>query len=198
MNAKNFISTPGANDERLRIFSVYADFAAASRIRWASARIAALASAGREPSAEMWSVSSVITTGSLGKIIVQEAAAADLLIVAMSSLDQREIGLMQWLELLPVQKKSSASQGLLIGLFGDDRNQAGELEWAVSQFSRIARESKMNFIWSWMAEEVLENADWLTGNVTDYCARKRRRIHAANMPAERGGANQSYPSLIAG
>lgn len=49
---------------------------------------------------EMWNLDSFKASQPIRKIMLQEAAEADVLVIALSSLDQREPKLIEWLEAL--------------------------------------------------------------------------------------------------
>ncbi|HMD54602.1 MAG TPA: hypothetical protein VKJ65_08655, partial [Phycisphaerae bacterium] len=111
--------------------------------------------------------------GPVGKMILEGATDADVLIIAMSSLEHREIELMQWLDSLAAGKNNRLVPGLLIGLLGDEENQARELEWTVKQFIRCAQQTNRDFIWHWMGRDAMNDSDWLTEGVEMMLSRKQ-------------------------
>jgi hypothetical protein len=106
-------------------------------------------------------------------MITQDAADADVLVIAMSSLDWRELELVQWLDSLTAGKANRPGPGLFIGLLGDGRGQAVELDWTVKEFLRCARQMDRDFIWHWMGRDAMVDDDWLTDSVEALLTRKQ-------------------------
>jgi hypothetical protein len=173
MNTETLVEPEMVTDRRLRLFSLYVDFAAAGRVRWATRQISRLAGEHWKFSAEMWNLDSLTASESVRKMIAQDAVRADVLVIAMSSLDRREAGLFQWLDSLAAGKASPSGSGLFIGLLGDDNNQAGELDWTVKQFLRCAQRADRDFIWRWMEREAMDSAEWLEDSVAALLVRKQ-------------------------
>ena len=173
MNAETLIEPELTMNGKLRLFSLYVDFAAAVRARWVTSQISRLAGDQWKASTQLWNLDSLTASGPIRKMITQDAADADVLIVAMSSLDRRELELAQWLESLPARKVSHPGSGLFIGLLGDENGQAGELDWTVKQFLRCAQQMDRDFIWHWMEPGVMDNNDWLAGSVETLMNRKQ-------------------------
>jgi hypothetical protein len=157
----------------LRLFSIYADFSASVRAKWATGSITKLAGRHWQCSTEMWTLNSLGVNGSVGKLIREGAADADVLVIAMSSLEQRETGLMQWLDALSAVKNSRTVSGLLIGLLGDEESKAVELKWSVQQFIHCAQQTNRDFIWHWMGRNAMDDGDWLTDGVETMLSRKQ-------------------------
>ena len=101
MNTETLIEPEMVMDRRLHVFSLYVDFPAAVRARWATSQISRSGrrSSGKFPS-EMWNLDSLTTSEPIRKMITQDVADADVLVIAMSSLDWRELELVQWLDSL--------------------------------------------------------------------------------------------------
>jgi len=174
MNTETLIEPELVMDRRLHVFSLYVDFPAAVRARWATCQISRLAGEQWKTSAEMWNLDSLTTSGPIRKMIAQDAADADVLIIAMSSLDWRELELVQWLDSLTDGKANRPEPRLFIGLLGDGRGQAEELDWTVEQFLRCARQMDRNFIWHWMDRNAMADVDyWLTDSVEALLTRKQ-------------------------
>jgi hypothetical protein len=127
----------------------------------------------------MWNLDSLNSSPQLRKITIQEAADADVLIVALSSLDQREPKLIEWLDALMDGKTERPVSGLLIGLLGDEEHEAGELGWTVKQFMRCAQSAGRDFIWHWMGQGAINDATWLDDNVEKFSSRKQSRFNMA-------------------
>jgi hypothetical protein len=62
---------------------------------------------------------------------------------------------------------------LFIGLLGDGKGQAVELDWTVKQFLRCARQMDRDFIWHWMGRDAMADVDWLTDSVEALLTRKQ-------------------------
>jgi len=158
---------------RLRLFSLYLDSAAAMRARWATGQIARLAGERWKSSTEMWNLNSLFASDPIRTMITQDAAEADVVVVAMSSLDRRAPELIQWLESLASGKANRPAAGLLVGLFGDEEQPAGELDWTVEQFQRCAERNDRDFIWRWMGRDALGDGGWLADSVEVMLSRKQ-------------------------
>jgi hypothetical protein len=153
---------------------LYADFPSVVRLKWLTGQVVKLAGQSWEPHVEMWKLDSVTPNGPIKEMIAQEAGEADVLIIAMSSLDQREPALTQWLDSVVAWKTNCRVPGLLIGLLGDEEHQAGELDWMVSQLGDFARRTQMGFIWRWMDRDAMDDASWLVGSVEALLTERKR------------------------
>ena len=164
---------------RLRSFSLYVDFAAAMRARWTAGQVARLAGDHWKASSEMWGLDSLAASEPIQKMVAQDAVDADVLIIAMSSMERRESELMDWLDSLAGQKSNRTASGLFIGLLGDEKQPAGELDWTVKRFLHCAQRLDRDFIWHWMEEGTLNSNDWLAASVEALLARKQPAPDAA-------------------
>jgi hypothetical protein len=173
MNTETLVEPELVTDGKLRLFSLYVDFAAAVRARWAASQISRLAGEQWKASTEMWNLDSLTASEPIRKMIIQDVADADVLIIAMSSLDRRELELVQWLDSLTAGKANRPGAGLFIGLLGDENGRAGELDWTVKQFLRCAQRTDRDFIWHWMEPGVMNSNDWLADSVEALLARKQ-------------------------
>jgi hypothetical protein len=152
---------------------LYVDFPAAVRARWATRQISRLAEEQWKVSTEMWNLDSLTTSEPIRKMITQDVADADVLVIAMSPLDWRELELVQWLDSLTAGRADRPGPRLFIGLLGDGRGQAVELDWTVEQFQRCSRQMDRNFIWHWMDRDAMVDDDWLTDSVEALWTRKQ-------------------------
>jgi hypothetical protein len=173
MHTETFLEPEANADAKLRLFSLYVDFAASVRARWASGIITKLVGPRWKTSTEMWALDFSQTSQPIREMMFEGAADADMLIVALSSLDQREPKLIEWLNALAGQKAERPVPGLFIGLLGDEDHEAGELEWTVKQFMRCAQRTGRDFIWHWMGQEAINDTTWLTDNVEKFLSRKQ-------------------------
>ncbi len=158
---------------RLRLFSLYLDSAAALRARWATSQISRLAGERWKSTTEMWNLNSLFASDPIRTMITQDAAEADAVVVAMSSVDRRAVELMEWLDSLPAWKANRPGTGLLVGLIGDDEQPAGELDWTLEQFLRCARRNDRDFIWCWMSREAMTDGNWLADSVESLLSSKQ-------------------------
>ena len=85
---------------RLRLFSLNLDLAAGLRARRVSHQLAALAGADWRVSSAAWNRESLKAADEIRRQIARDVAAADVLILAASSLDRREEELIRWLDSL--------------------------------------------------------------------------------------------------
>ena len=155
------------------MFSLYVDFPATVRARWATSQISRLAGKQWKTTTEMWNLNSLFASDPIRTMITQDAVEADVIVIAMSSLDQRAPELIEWLDSLTAGKANRPGSGLLVGLFGDEEQPAGELDWTVEQFLRWARQNHRDFIWRWMGEESLADGGWLADRVEALLSRKQ-------------------------
>jgi hypothetical protein len=158
---------------RLRLFSLYVDYAASTSARRATCAITKLAGSRWQSSTEMWSLGSLTAGESVRKMIASDAADADVLIVAATSLDQREPKLIEWLDSLAAWKSNRPVPGLLIGLFGDEENRSRELEWTIQQFTCCARQMGRELVVQWMERDSMDDSSWLTQGAEALLARKQ-------------------------
>lgn len=161
-----------AANGKLHMLSVYADFPASARARWAASAIVKTAGPHWESSAEMWKLDSLAAGQAIKDMISTEAVDADVLIVAVSSLDQRATELVRWLDTLAARPSSRSTPGLLVGLLGDEEGRAKELDWTVKQLMRCAQQADRHFIWHWMGEGAMDESDWLTDSTEELMGRK--------------------------
>ncbi len=173
MYADTLIEPELVTDERIRLFSLYVDYAAAVRARWVTSQITRLVGEHWKTPAEMWDLDLLTDSDPIQKMMSKNAAEADVLIVAMSSLDRRELELIQCLNSLTAEKSKSPVSRLFIGLLGDEKHPAGELEWTVEQFLNCAQRMNRDFIWRWMEPEAMSDGDWLADSVAALLNRKQ-------------------------
>jgi hypothetical protein len=149
---------------KLHLFALYADFSAANRAKWVTSQIAKRLGRTRDTLVEMWKLDTAMA-GPIREMVAQEAARSDVLVIAVSYLDQREPAIIQWLDSLEPWKPNRRVPGLLIGLLGDEEPKARELDWLVSQLVPVARRLEMDFIWHRTGLESMSDSSWLAGAV---------------------------------
>lgn len=186
MQTGTFLEPEAEANAKLRLFCLYMDFPASVRARWASGIITKLVGPRWKTSAEIWALDFFQTSQPIREMMFQGAADADVLIVALSSLDQREPKLMKWLNALAGQNAERLASGLFIGLLGDEDLGAHELEWTVKHFIHCAQKMGRDFIWQWMGREAIQDDTWLTDKVGRFLSRKRFQL-MRETPADVGG-----------
>jgi hypothetical protein len=156
---------------KLHLFSIYSDLGAYQRIKWTVNAIAKLAGHHCQCSSEIWKLDASTASALMKKMLATDGANADVLIVAVGSLEQRTPEMIAWLDsLMPL---SPGRVGLLIGLLGDEDNKAQELDWTAQELIRCAQKTNRKLIWNWMGHYALEDSDWLTNGVELLLAHKR-------------------------
>jgi hypothetical protein len=113
-----------------------------------------------------------------------------VLVVAISSLDQREPKLIKWLEALVDGKAKHPVSGLFIGLLGDEEHGTTELGWTVKQFMRSAQGMGRDFIWHWMGREAINDPTFLDDSVEKFLSRKRSLYNVAWLQETAGCVGQ--------
>jgi hypothetical protein len=157
----------GAADGKLRLLSLYGDITASKRARWAASTIVRLAGPDWQTTSEMWKIDTIQVSQPIRQMITNDAANADVMIIAASSF---EPALMQWLDFLEARNRPSA--GLLVGLIGDDETTKEELSLVVKPLIHSAQKMGCNFIWHWMGEDAMSDADWLIESLQNLLASK--------------------------
>jgi hypothetical protein len=161
---------------KLRLFSIYVDFTASTHVKWAGDTITKLVGQHWKAHNEMWHLDSFKASKQLWDLMLQDAADSDVLIVALSSLDQRESKLIEWLDALVDKRRDNRGVGLIIGLLGDEDHEAGELGWTVKGCLSCAQKMGRDFIWQWMGQEAMNDNSWLVDNVEKVLSRKRAHL----------------------
>lgn len=152
-----------ATNGKLHIFSVYTDFGAYRHIKWTVNEIAKLGYRRCQSSSEIWKIDSLLANETMAKMLAGDAAQAEVLIVAINSLEFRRPELIQWLDsLAPL---SPGCSGLLIGLLGDEENKSQELDWTARQLIRCANKTNRKFIWHWTGNHIIDSSSWLIEGV---------------------------------
>jgi hypothetical protein len=157
---------------KLHLFSLYADFPASVRARWAASTIIEMAGRHWRSSSEMWKLDSLTGSQPITSMVSHDAAEADVIVIAISSLEQRAVELVQWLDSLAARGPKRSVPGFLIGLLGDEDDKSHELDWTVKQLMRCAQRADRNFIWHWMEKSAMDDSDWLADSVEELLARR--------------------------
>jgi hypothetical protein len=157
---------------KLHLFSLYADFPASVRARWAASAIIKMAGRQWKSSSEMWKLDSLTSSQPIRDMITSDAANADVIVIGVSSLERRAVELVQWLDSVAAREPKRSVPGLLIGLIGDEENKSRELDWTVKKLIRCAQQADRDFIWHWMEKGATGDSSWLADNVKELLARK--------------------------
>ena len=157
---------------KLRLLSLYADLPAAVRARWAVGSMVRLAGPHWQTTSEMWKIDSLRVSQPIRQMITADAAKADVIVIAASSLAQCDPVLIQCLNSLEAGRDDRPLSGLLVGLLGDDETTTAELAGVVKPLIHCAQKMGWNFIWHWMGEDAMSDADWLTANLENLLVSK--------------------------
>jgi hypothetical protein len=167
---------------KLHLFSIYTDFGAHRRIKWTVNAIEKLAGHRWRCSSEMWKLDSLNGSESMKRMLACDGANADILIAMVGSLDRQRPELIQWLDsLVPLEPHRS---GLLIGLLGDEEDQAEELDWTASQLIRCAQKTNRKFVWHWMGHHAADNPAWLAEGLQTLLAEKQHLVKPLSEPVK--------------
>jgi hypothetical protein len=169
--------------EKLNLFSLYTDFPASVSSRWAGTRIGLIAGQSWHLWTDIWKLDTLLASDSMKKMATDTAARADILIIAIGSLEQRDLNPIQWLDTVAAAKANPDTPKLVIGLLGTEDAKAPELDWNVKQLMRCSREIGGHFIWHWMGKDAMLDADFLAESVNQLLAAKRAVPAAASQPA---------------
>jgi len=195
MHHETLIAKEMESNANLRLFCLSLDFAASARANWVSDTITRLVRPEWNVCCETWRLDTFKAGQPIGKTMIQAAARADVLVFALSSLDQREPKLIEWLTALAGEKSEQPASRLFIGLLGDEAHAAGELGWTVKQFIACAQQTGGDFIWHWMGSEALNDVTWLTDNVKKYLAHKQSGANLAWLHETMAGAGP-FPEAV--
>jgi hypothetical protein len=173
MNSNMLIEPRPTAKARLRWFTLYADYPAAIRAKRLAAGVARTVGREWQLSAEMWKLDAIAPVGSIRNLIAQEAAEADVLLIAISALDPPDQAVIEWLHSLVDWKANRLIPGLLVGLLGDEDHQVTQQSWMVEELTRFAGRTQMSLAWHVCDQEFAEDSSWLNGDVENLLARKK-------------------------
>lgn len=152
-----------ATNGKLHVFSVYTDFGAYRHIKWTINEIAKLGCRRWQSSSEIWKLDSLLASETMAKMLTGDGSNADVLIVAVHSLEHRRPELIKWLDSLTAINPYRS--GLLIGLLGDEESKSEQLDWTAKQLIRCAHKTNRKFIWHWTGNNNMDDSDWLSKGV---------------------------------
>ena len=192
MQTNVFAKEVAVTNGKLHLLSLYGDLPASVRARWAAGAIARLAGPLWKTTSEMWKIDSLQVSAPIREMITNDAANADVIIVAARSLAHSEPVLIQWLESLkdckgsrpacvaeaicePPSRSTTARRrpvpGLLVGLLGDEEETTTmNLNIVVKPLLHCAQQTDRNFVWYSMENGAMRNSDWLADSVNDLLA----------------------------
>lgn len=173
MNSNTLLEPRAATKARLRWFTLYADYPAAIRAKYLTAGVGRSIGPEWHFSPEMWKLDSIPPVGSIRDLIAQEAAEADVLLMAVSAPDQPDPAVIQWLQSLVGWKAARNHPGLLLGLLGDEDHAVTEKNWLVEQLALLAGRTNMNLAWHAYGQEFVEDSSWLEAELEHLLARKK-------------------------
>ena len=157
---------------KLHLLLLYGDLPASVRARWAAGAIARLAGPLWKTTSEMWKIDSLQVSAPIREMITNDAANADVIIVAASSFSHSEPVLIHWLESLKDCKGNRPVTGLLVGLLGDEETTTVNLNYVVKPLLHCAQQTDRNFIWHLMENGAMNDSDWLADGVNELLSRK--------------------------
>jgi hypothetical protein len=169
MHSSSFVEASIRAEQKLRVFILCIDHPSVAHANWLRDKLSGLAENGFDFSFESRRLDSV-AGGSHG---TQAAAQADVLVIAATALHQRQPALFQWLNSLALCDRNRLKPSLLIGLFGDDKNNASELDWMVRGVVAFTRRTQRGFLWQWMEREGICDSSWLAVSMEELCARRQ-------------------------
>lgn len=155
-------SKDGQHGGKIRLFTVYTDLGAHQRIKWVVNAISKLAGPRYLCASEMWKLDAM-TNQSMKRMLANDGSHAEVLVVVIGSLEQRNPEIIEWLDSL--NALNHGQFGLLIGVLGDDENNAKELDWTAKELIRCGKKMNRKFIWHWMGYHNLDDSDWLVDSV---------------------------------
>ena len=166
------------NNGKLHLFSIYTDFGAYRHIKCTVGAIAKLAGQRRQCSSETWKLDSLTVSEPMGKMLANDAANVDALIVVVNPQERCKPELIQWLDSL--EPLNPHRPGLLIGLLGDEEDKSEELDWTARELIRCAQKTNRKFIWHWMEHHSVDSAGWLAEGVEMLLTQKRAAYNGLN------------------
>src|SRR5262245_45732369 len=131
MHANTLMEPVQTQRAKLRVFTLYGDFPAGIRAKRLIHRMISLAGKDWELSAEMWKLDSVAPIGPIRDMIAEEAGESDVLLIAVSSVEQPDPAVIRWLHTLVHWKANRTIPGLLVGFPGDEEHRVDETGWFV-------------------------------------------------------------------
>jgi hypothetical protein len=173
MNSNILIEQRSTAKTRLRWFTLYADYPAAIRAKRLAEKVARAIGCEWQLSAEMWKLDAIAPVGSIRNLIAQEAAEADVLLIAVSSLDQPDPAVIEWLHSLVDWKANRLIPGLLVGLLGDEDHKLSDKNWLVEELVQFAGRTHMHLAWHVCGQELVEDSHWLSAGVENLLVRKK-------------------------
>ena len=161
------VSEAAVANGKLRLLSLYDDIAASGLARWAACAVSKMAGQNWQTTSEMWKIGAIQVSEPIRQMITNDAANADVLIIATGSLDP---ALMQWLD--SIEAGHRPVPGLIVALIGDDQTTIMELSRVVEPLIQSAQKLGCDFMWHWVVAGATSDSDWLTDGVEKLLERK--------------------------
>jgi len=175
---KNKVTAGGV----LKVLSIYTDFPASVRVRWTGSRIGLLAGQAWQIRSDIWKFDTLLASESIKKMATTSAIGADILLVAIGSVELRDENLMGWLESIASANATPGAPKLLIGLLGAEDTKSTELDWNIKQLLRFSHAMGCGFIWHWMGEDAMNDGDFLAEHVAELLATKSNSVNSEPNP----------------
>ena len=168
-----------ATSGKLHLFSLYTDAEASAYAGWVTRAITKMAGPSWQSSSEMWKLELLTANEPIRQMITNHAVGADVIIIAISSLEQGDSDLKPWLDFLTTAPANHSTQGILIGLLGHEEDKSQEMSWLIKQLICCARKINRKFLWQWNGQSAVDDSGWLTEEVKmlfNYKDSHRQRI----------------------
>lgn len=132
--------------ERLQLLVFYTDFPAGVRAKQLTDKITSLAGHDWKACVQFWKLDSIPKIGPLKGIIVRDASAADVVIMASSAPAQDDPVISAWLKLLAATKSQRLVRGLLVGVLGGETTTAAEMDQLLSTLFLCSCRAQLDFV----------------------------------------------------
>jgi hypothetical protein len=192
MNSRLPTGRAGAVPETLQILVLYTDFPAGIRAKQLTDQVEVLAGNHCGTSLQFWKLDSIPNLGPLKEIIAKDASAADALILATSSPVQDDPVISYWLNLLSATNSERLVHGLLVGVCGDEKTKAADLDRVLSAMFLFASRAQLDFVWQ---KPEIKTTACPAGIADSFQQLVRRKVFAANrrLSLRAPPANASLP-----
>ncbi len=162
---------------RLRLFSVYEDMEAGLTAEWLSEEIRALVRNRCELLQDVWKLDLLAGFMRFREVTVDEASAADVVMLALKSLEQPAPTVCSWLETLKSRRANRTTPGLLLAILGTDEAEESQVGRSpmLDCLGHFARGAGLDFGWAAGDAYRLRDSTWLTRKLEPIV---RRRLNS--------------------
>ncbi len=161
MSAFN-VEVTGPLTPQLRLFTIYEDTEAGVTAAWIVDEIRRSIRNRCVLLQELWKLDLIAGFVQFREVTVEDAAAADVVLLSLKSLEQPVPSVCSWLESLKSQRAQRTTPGLLLAVLGTEEEEARVAESplmnCLQQFSRSAR---LEFAWAPGDAYRLRDSAWL-------------------------------------